>query len=150
MCFPSRSRPDKALLQDLTSPLVAGPLLDEREPTSFIKMPGRIEPSKGPKMGFDECPSVYEVQCCRQQLSPSAGATYAIIDDEPAQMGDALPQIFSVDCDRSDDLPVSQNCPDRILRIVQSATELSETTRHDALELLSEARCPGVVERAFA
>jgi hypothetical protein len=57
-------------------------------------------------MRFSEILFVHERHGRVEQSATSAAPAHAVVDDEPAKMGDTRPQVFPIDGKRSDNPPI--------------------------------------------
>ena len=79
-----------------------------------------------------------------QQTLADAAAAHRPVDDKPAQMGEAGPQILTVDGHRADDTLPLQGDPQAVARALQPPAELRQAGRHLAFEILAEAGVAGI------
>ena len=88
-------------------------------------------------MRFSEILFVHERHGRVEQSATSAAPAHAVVDDEPAQMGDTSPQVFPIDGKRSDNPPILDGEPDFVAGLVEAIAKFREAPSDDGLEALA-------------
>ena len=131
--------PHKTLLHDLAPPLASRSLLDTFEAIRFVEVLCRGQADEGPKMRFSEILFVHERHGRVEQSATGAAPAHAVVDDEPAQMGDTRRQVFPIDGKRSDNPPILDGEPDFVAGLLEAIAKFGEAPCDDGLEALTES-----------
>jgi hypothetical protein len=98
-------------------------------------------------MRFSEILFVHERHGRVEQSATSAAPAHAVVDDEPAQMGDTRPQVFPIDGKGSDNPPILDGEPDFVAGLLEAIAKFGEAPCDDGLEALTESGRARIIER---
>jgi len=134
----------KDLFCDRCSPLVAVIFLSEDETRAFIERSGGFQAFKCPKPCLEEALIVDEVQRLIEQPSAEAAAAAIGGNDEPAEMGAIIAEIFAIDRDAAEKTTITVSMPNVVDRAIQALDEFGQFGGDLAFEGAAEAREPAI------